>query len=143
MTRWRLPPAWWSFRITLPPFARSCIKDQPLAAIEAKRGQVNNLARQLRSKAKGSPNEEGKMSPAEQKKYVEEYRAGTISSEEDTMWNRGASNGGYHYLGCAKTILKIGKLLLRVCWKWKRIKTSVDQLDLYFDAPVSISLPFD
>ena len=36
--------------------------DQPLAAIEAKRGQVNNLARQLRSKAKGSPNEEGKMS---------------------------------------------------------------------------------
>ena len=59
--------------------------DQPLAAIEAKRGQVNNLARQLRSKAKGSPNEEGKMSPAEQKKYVEEYRANLISSEEDDV----------------------------------------------------------
>lgn len=83
--------------------------DQPLAAIEAKRGQVNNLARQLRSKAKGSPNEEGKMSPAEQKKYVEEYRANLISSEEDAMWNRGASNGGYHYLGCAKTMAQIGK----------------------------------
>ena len=83
--------------------------DEPLAAIEAKRGQVNNLARQLRSKAKGSPNEEGKMSPAEQKKYVEEYRANLISSEEDAMWNRGASNGGYHYLGCAKTMAQIGK----------------------------------
>ena len=83
--------------------------DQPLAAIEAKRGQVNNLARQLRSKAKGSPNEEGKMSPAEQKKYVEEYRANLISSEEYAMWNRGASNGGYHYLGCAKTMAQIGK----------------------------------
>jgi alpha-galactosidase len=25
------------------------------------------------------------------------------------MWKRGASNAGYHYLGCAKTMALIGK----------------------------------
>jgi hypothetical protein len=28
---------------------------------------------------------------------------------EEALWKRGASNGGYHYLGCAKTMALIGK----------------------------------
>ena len=83
--------------------------DQPLAAIEAKFGQVRNIGRQLRSKAKGSANEVGNMTPAQQKQYVDEYRKKLISPKEEAMWKSGASNGGYHYLGCAKTMALIGK----------------------------------
>lgn len=83
--------------------------EQPLAAIEAKFGQVKNIARQLRSKAKGLANEDGNMTPVQQKEYVAEYRAKLISPEEEAMWKSGASNGGYHYLGCAKTMAQIGK----------------------------------
>ncbi len=82
--------------------------DQPLAAIEDKMGQVKELARQLQRKAKGSANEDGKMTPEQQKKYVAEYRSNLISEEEESMWKMGASNGGYHYLGCAKTMALIG-----------------------------------
>jgi trimethylamine:corrinoid methyltransferase-like protein len=32
-----------------------------------------------------------------------------ISPEKEAMWKRGASNAGYHYLGCAKTMALIGK----------------------------------
>ena len=83
--------------------------DQPLAAIEAKLGKVKGMSRQLRSKAKGTPNEDGKMTPAQQKEYIQEYRAKLISPREELMWKSGASNGGYHYLGCAKTMALIGK----------------------------------
>jgi len=83
--------------------------DQPLAAIEAKFGQVKNMAGQLRNKAKGSANEDGNMTPAQQKEYVAQYRATLISPKEEAMWKSGASNGGYHYLGCAKTMALIGK----------------------------------
>ena len=83
--------------------------DQPLAAIEAKFGQVKNMARQLPSKAKGSANEDGNMTPAQQKEFVAQYRAKLISPKEEAMWKSGASNGGYHYLGCAKTMALIGK----------------------------------
>ncbi|WP_207310084.1 sialate O-acetylesterase [Rubinisphaera italica] len=83
--------------------------DQPLAAIEAKLGEVRNMARQLKNKAKGSANEDGSMTPTQQREYVAEYRAKLISAKEEAMWESGASNGGYHYLGCAKTMALIGK----------------------------------
>lgn len=31
-----------------------------------------------------------------------------ISSKDEAMWKSGASNGGYHYLGWAKTMAQIG-----------------------------------
>lgn len=83
--------------------------DQPLAAIEAKLGQVRNMARQLKNKAKGSANEDGSMTPAQQREFVAEYRTKLISPKEEAMWESGASNGGYHYLGCAKTMAQIGR----------------------------------
>ena len=63
----------------------------------------------LRRKSKGQPNEDGKMTREQQKKYLKEYRARVISPEDEAMWQRGASNAGYHYLGCAKTMALIGK----------------------------------
>ena len=35
--------------------------------------------------------------------------AAIISPEEAAKWKRGASNAGYHYLGCAKTFALMGK----------------------------------
>jgi hypothetical protein len=83
--------------------------DQALGTIEKKLGQVKLMARSLRSKAKGSPNEDGKMTAAQQKEYLAEYRAKLISPQEDAMWKAGVSNAGFHYLGCAKTMALIGQ----------------------------------
>ena len=83
--------------------------DQPLAAIEEKIGEVRNYARQLQNKAKGSDNEDGQLTAAQQRDAVAAYRAKLISPKEEAMWISGASNGGYHYLGCGKTMALIGK----------------------------------
>jgi hypothetical protein len=46
---------------------------------------------------------------AEQKEYLKKFEADLITSEEAAKWKRGASNAGYHYLGCAKTFALMGK----------------------------------
>ncbi len=53
------------------------------------------MAYLLRMKDKNSANKDGMMDEAQQKVA--------------TMWKRGASNAGYHYLGCAKTFALMGK----------------------------------
>jgi len=83
--------------------------DKPLEAISEKFGKVGNMGRQLRNKAKGYPNEDGKMTPQQQREYLAEYRAKIITPEDERNWRRGASNAGYHYLGCAKTMALIGQ----------------------------------
>ena len=83
--------------------------DKPLDAIADKFGQVGNMSRHLRNKTKGQPNEDGKMTPQQQREYLQKYRAKLITAKEEAMWKRGASNAGYHYLGCAKTMALIGK----------------------------------
>ena len=83
--------------------------DEPLAAIDAKNGKVRQLARQLKTQNKNGANAVGKMSQEEQRAYVAKYRAELISPEEEAMRKRGASNAGYHYLGCAKTFARIGE----------------------------------
>ena len=83
--------------------------DKPLEAVADKFGKVRNMSHLLRSKSKGHPNEDGKMTPQQQKEYLKEYRAKVITPKDESMWKRGASNAGYHYLGCAKTYALIGK----------------------------------
>jgi len=83
--------------------------DKPLEAIADKLGQVKQMSGYLRNKSKGQPNEDGKMTPQQQREYLEKYRAKLITAEEEAMWKRGASNAGYHYLGCAKTMALTGK----------------------------------
>jgi alpha-galactosidase len=49
------------------------------------------------------------MDEAQQKETLKKYEAELISPEEATKWTRGASNAGYHYMGCAKTFALMGK----------------------------------
>ncbi len=83
--------------------------DEPLSAIEEKHKQLKRMAHLLRTKHPNLPNKDGTMSPQDQKAYLDKRKAELISQEEANLWKRGASNGGYHYLGCAKTFAQIGK----------------------------------
>ena len=49
------------------------------------------------------------MIEAEQQAWLKEYRAKLITAEDEAFWKHGASNAGYHYLGCAKPMALIGK----------------------------------
>ena len=80
-----------------------------LGAIADKRGQVRNMAFRLRKQSKNGPNADGKMSKEEQRAYLKKYEQEIISKNEAGLWTRGASNAGYHYLGCAKTFALMGK----------------------------------
>lgn len=82
---------------------------EELAAIAEKRSKVADLSRLLRIKHKDYPNKDGSMSEEEQRAYVKKYEAETMSEADIALWNRGASNQGYHYLGCAKTFALMGK----------------------------------
>ena len=63
----------------------------------------------LRTKNKNHANKDGKMTEQEQREYLKKFEAELISPEEAALRQRGASNAGYHYLGCAKTFALIGK----------------------------------
>ena len=82
---------------------------EELAAIAAKREKVTQMAYLLKSKNKKEANADGTMSEQEQREFVKDYEAKIITPAEAAMWKRGASNGGYHYLGCAKTFALMGR----------------------------------
>ncbi|MBK1829080.1 sialate O-acetylesterase, partial [Haloferula rosea] len=82
---------------------------EELAAIDQKRGKVKQMAHLLRVKNKNTPNADGSMDAAAQKEYLKKFEADLISEKESAMWARGASNAGYHYLGCAKTFALMGQ----------------------------------
>jgi alpha-galactosidase len=82
---------------------------EELAAIDQKRAKVKQMGYLLKVKAKGHPNADGSMDEAQQKEYLKKYEAELISPEEADKWTRGASNAGYHYMGCAKTFALMGK----------------------------------
>jgi len=80
-----------------------------LAAIDKKHDQVRQMGHFLNSKHKDHANADGKMTDAQKQAYLKEFEAKLISPEEVALWKRGASNAGYHYLGCAKTFASMGK----------------------------------
>ena len=82
--------------------------DEALGAIQDKKEKVRQMAYELRTKSKRHANADGQMSDAQQKAYLKDYEAKLISPEEAAMLKRGASNAGYHYLGCAKTFALMG-----------------------------------
>jgi alpha-galactosidase len=83
--------------------------DEPLGKIEAKHGNVRQMGYFLRSKHKDHANKDGNMTKEQQQAYIKEFRAKLITPADEAMWKRGASNAGYHYLGCAKTMALIGQ----------------------------------
>jgi hypothetical protein len=80
-----------------------------LGAIDEKRGQINQMGYFLDSKHKDHPNADGQMTQKQKNEYLKQFEAELISPAEVALWKRGASNAGYHYLGCAKTFAQMGK----------------------------------
>jgi len=80
-----------------------------LGAIDEKRGKVRQMRHFIDSKHKDHPNADGQMTPEQKNEYVKKFEAGLITPAEEAMWQRGASNAGYHYLGCAKTFARMGR----------------------------------
>ncbi len=63
----------------------------------------------LDSKHKDHPNADGHMTDQQKNEHLKKFEADLITPAEAVLWNRGASNAGYHYLGCAKTFALMGK----------------------------------
>lgn len=82
---------------------------EELAAIADKYDKVRQMNFYLESKHKDHPNANGSMSNEQKRAYLKDFEAKTISPQEAAMWKRGASNAGYHYLGCAKTFALMGR----------------------------------
>jgi len=82
---------------------------EELGAIAAKREQVRQMSYYLNSKNKNHANADGHMTDAEKRAYLEKYETELITPAEAALWKRGASNAGYHYLGCAKTFALMGR----------------------------------
>ena len=80
-----------------------------LADIDEKHRQVNQMRHFLDTKHKDHANADGKMNDEEKREYLKKFEAGLISPAERALWQRGASNAGYHYLGCAKTFALMGR----------------------------------
>ena len=80
-----------------------------LGAIADKHEKVRQMQWFLDSKDKSHPNADGHMTDEQKSEYLIKYEAELISPAEVTLWKRGASNAGYHYLGCAKTFALMGK----------------------------------
>ncbi len=82
--------------------------DEPLAAIQEKYESVRQMSYLLRTKNKNHANADGSMSEQEQREYLKKFESELVSPAEVAMRQRGASNAGYHYLGCAKTFAEMG-----------------------------------
>ncbi|MFM7182228.1 MAG: sialate O-acetylesterase [Verrucomicrobiales bacterium] len=80
-----------------------------LGAIDEKRGKIRQMGHFLDSKHKDHANANGQMTDEQKKEYLKKFEADLISPAEVALWKRGASNAGYHYLGCAKTFALMGK----------------------------------
>jgi len=78
--------------------------DEPLAAISAKRDKVRGVRSKLNKKVQA-----GEITRKQMDAEVAVFEKATITADEMALFARGASNGGYHYLGCAKTLGLVGK----------------------------------
>ncbi|RYD28909.1 MAG: hypothetical protein EOP86_22405 [Verrucomicrobiaceae bacterium] len=82
---------------------------EELGAIAAKKEKVSQMAWYLDTKHKDHANADGTMTDERKREYLKEFEATVITPAEAALWERGASNAGYHYLGCAKTFALMGK----------------------------------
>lgn len=80
-----------------------------LGVIDEKRGKVRQMRHFLDSNHKNHANADGKMTDQQKREFLERFEADLISPAEVALWERGASNAGFHYLGSAKTFAQIGE----------------------------------
>lgn len=86
--------------------------DDKLGAIDEKHAKVKQQKWVLGNKVK-----DGKITKEEADKEAKEFEAKLITPEEAALWKRGASNAGYHYLGCAKTFALMGKAFAEAAYQ--------------------------
>jgi hypothetical protein len=103
------PAAMPEFRGTVTAVETAPFWSDELGAIDKKRGQIGQMRYFLDSNHKDHANADGKMSQDQKDEFLKKYEAELISPVEVALWERGASNAGYHYLGCAKTFALMGK----------------------------------
>jgi hypothetical protein len=77
---------------------------EELGAIAAKHEKVRGMSSSLQNEVK-----KGALTEAERQEKLKKFEAELISPAEAAVWKRGASNAGYHYLGCAKTFALMGR----------------------------------
>ena len=94
--------------------------DEPLGEIAEKYQEIRQMSYLLRTENKNHANKDGNMSKADQKNYLKNFEAELVSPEEKAMRERGASNQGYHYLGCAKTFAVMGEAFADSILKMRR-----------------------
>jgi alpha-galactosidase len=82
---------------------------EELGAIAKKHEKVDQMRWFLDAKHKDHANADGRMTDAQKHEYVQKFQADLITPAEAAVWKRGASNAGYHYLGCAKTFALMGR----------------------------------
>lgn len=80
-----------------------------LGAIDEKRAKIGQMRHFLDTKHKDHANADGKMTEEQKRAYMKQFEADLITPAEAAAWQRGASNAGYHYLGCAKTFALMGQ----------------------------------
>lgn len=80
-----------------------------LGDIDEKREKIGQMRYFLDSKHQDHSNADGRMTERQKSEYLKRYEAELISPAEVRLWQRGASNAGYHYLGCAKTFARMGQ----------------------------------
>jgi alpha-galactosidase len=82
---------------------------EELGAIDKKRDKVRQMQYFLDSKHQDHANADGKMTDEQKREHLKKFEADLITPAEAALWKRGASNAGYHYLGCAKTFALMGR----------------------------------
>lgn len=81
---------------------------EELGAIDRKYDQVRQMRYYLDSKHKAHANADGSMTQDQKQSFMKKFETDLISPVDVALWKRGASNAGYHYLGCAKTFALMG-----------------------------------
>lgn len=82
---------------------------EELGAIDRKRAEVRQMRHHLDSKHRDHANADGRMTEEQKREFMAKYEAERITQADLALWKRGASNAGYHYLGCAKTFARMGR----------------------------------
>ncbi|MEX0817956.1 MAG: sialate O-acetylesterase [Pirellulaceae bacterium] len=82
---------------------------EELAAIADKHDKVRQMNYFLNTKHKDHANADGMMTDEQKRAHLKDLEGKLISPAEAAIWKRGASNAGYHYLGCAKTFALMGR----------------------------------
>jgi len=82
---------------------------EELGAIDKKRATIRQMRYFLDSMHKDHANADGKMTDEQKREFMTKFEADLITPADVALWKRGASNAGYHYLGCAKTFALMGQ----------------------------------